>query len=219
MSRSTPLNMRRQIFNMVTLLSLLLALTFLALWVRSYWRLDSIVYSWPANDVAVGSLDGMATYTFSKGVGYPGVPRELGWKHLADGGQVLSIVRKQWQNQGNIAGFNVMLTRGYWEPSDEFGWYGESEFWSVFQPSKRPTGPLMPQNISGAVFENSTQVIIPHWMHVLPASMLPAWWMRSALRRRRLERIGKCTQCGYDLRASSDRCPECGTVSAERIAI
>jgi hypothetical protein len=35
----------------------------------------------------------------------------------------------------------------------------------------------------------------------------PAGWLLS----RRQRGMGRCPTCGYDLRASTERCPECGT--------
>jgi hypothetical protein len=46
------------------------------------------------------------------------------------------------------------------------------------------------------------------------AAVPPTQWIQKRLRKRRaLNRIraGKCNVCGYDVRASSSRCPECGT--------
>jgi hypothetical protein len=55
------------------------------------------------------------------------------------------------------------------------------------------------------------RVLVPFWSLWLPAGFATfAFVLRAGLCRRRLVR-GSCVQCGYDLRASKDRCPECGT--------
>jgi hypothetical protein len=57
-----------------------------------------------------------------------------------------------------------------------------------------------------------TRIDLPYWMPcaalaVLPAAVgLPRWRKRV-----RGARSGACATCGYDLRATPDRCPECGS--------
>ena len=53
-------------------------------------------------------------------------------------------------------------------------------------------------------------VAIPYWSIAAALAIPPAVGLWFVLRRRRRARQGHCTGCGYDLRASSGRCPECG---------
>ncbi len=59
------------------------------------------------------------------------------------------------------------------------------------------------------------QLACPYWFIMLLTAILPgarlAGWRRRARRLRM--RPGLCQHCGYDCRATPDRCPECGRVS------
>lgn len=53
---------------------------------------------------------------------------------------------------------------------------------------------------------------VPYWPVALIGIGWPAWRMIARSRTRHRSVAGHCTICGYDLRATPDRCPECGAI-------
>ena len=61
------------------------------------------------------------------------------------------------------------------------------------------------------------EIVIPYWALIV-FSLVPAGLLsRRCLIVWRRTRAGLCPQCGYDLRATKERCPECGLAAASQI--
>jgi hypothetical protein len=58
-------------------------------------------------------------------------------------------------------------------------------------------------------------LLAPHWFFAMLFAILPAFQLRAILHLHKRSREGLCPRCGYDLRATPERCPECGRANDE----
>jgi hypothetical protein len=54
-------------------------------------------------------------------------------------------------------------------------------------------------------------LFVRFWLLVLLTAIWPSVWTFRRVREHRRLKAGRCLSCGYDVRASPGRCPECGT--------
>ena len=175
--------MRRIALNIASIASLLVCLAVCVVWVRSYFVTDAFVRIQPRG------LD----------------------HRIESGGGALAWMEFDWRNIDRM--FYEAPEFGVWqyvaeEPTSSFSSLldtdaGTRARWFSFAGFAVAAGD--PINM-----EPSRAVSVPHWFISLVLAVGPLLEMRRRLRRR--NPAGHCRRCGYDLRETPDRCPECGTV-------
>jgi hypothetical protein len=107
----------------------------------------------------------------------------------------------------------------WFENPDSPGNYG---LWDEFDPRLKKKWLFLAPRLGIGYYQDTSRyrwqtasgtnhsLYFPHWLAILILGIWPAWWYSRIWTRRRRARRGCCIQCGYDLRASPDRCPECG---------
>jgi hypothetical protein len=91
-----------------------------------------------------------------------------------------------------------------------------SGFKSMYIKPKDRDRPMAGTGFAGFRTYHGSQVrfwMVPYWFIVGATAVWPILRLLQARRAQRRSFSGLCPQCGYDLRATPDRCPECGTAT------
>lgn len=67
---------------------------------------------------------------------------------------------------------------------------------------------------TGRPFYRGVTLMFPFWMLAIVFGLWPALSVAHRLLRKKRFAAGLCQHCGYDLRATPDRCPECGRTAS-----
>jgi hypothetical protein len=193
----------RRLFILGLVVSTLLCVGTAALALRTYWVGYAISYSGPIRD------DRMMSFSVHTDRGL--LLSTWGTQYLRPGreNEYESEIRENdpawhegWQiESGEAVAYSgpKALAKGLWK----------FQFWSQEWPAHRTDMNRWKQRQAIAWF--------PLWV---PMVALGLWPLAEAFRRQRSRKrrsLGHCSHCGYDLRASRKRCPECGTVIAKAI--
>jgi len=73
------------------------------------------------------------------------------------------------------------------------------------------------QPAGAGTMTSSWTITVPHWFGIATSCGLMIWPIMRSRRMRKAVLAGCCVKCGYDLRASPDRCPECGEVRPSQL--
>jgi hypothetical protein len=191
----------RILFNTLTLLSALLFLATAALWARSYATADRVIRNaWDA--------DGDRTYWAQSDIV---VSRGTLW--LFHQVQAFSTAGAQSLRSSHPAELHYSAESPR-ATQIEFSVTGFSHAGFRYKSVSKPDSPGHSRPLAAG-----QQASLPLWSLLPPLAILPT--IRAIRHRRRRKRAaaaaaGLCPTCGYDLRASPDRCPECGTAPAVR---
>jgi hypothetical protein len=180
--------MNRRLLNLLTALSLLLFVVVCVLWVRSYWREDTVLLRTMEPDPADLSFIDYVIRTVHGRVVY--MHRNVSPGPQPDEVVSVPVARQALEKERGLHYFSVSTNR-LPAARRESGWLG-------FQIARYPTP------------DSQLTLVAPLWALAGASAILPALFARRWQRGRKDRRVGLCPSCGYDLRATPGRCPECG---------
>ena len=210
--------LRRILIHCLIAISFLLFTTTIFFWVRSYWRADAIIHvtenGYTTGDGRLGVdsrlvlrgptlycarghvglhhvnlvMEGRAISIFAMGTNDPWCT--IGWHRESNRPASFDPIQPTLEN-----GFGFRFARTHTETELSLG--------EIRGPSTREPG-------MNWATSDELHAAIPCWFLAILTGVLPTRTLLRLCKRP----PGFCPACGYDLRATPDRCPECGALPA-----
>ena len=179
-------------FDAAARVSLVLSLAMGVLWVRTCWEAEALVWRAPVD------AGGAWTRMIAVDAVAQNIELHISWTKAGDpmGGYLSRPAADGRQLAESMAHY-----LRYWGGIQQYGVLYSRVALSRMNPGDCPPGAMV------------TYVVVPDWMIVVVLLILPGLEVPHVLRwrkRRYRRRQGLCVVCGYDLRATPGRCPECG---------
>jgi hypothetical protein len=202
---------KRRLTNAVLVMLVLLCAI---LWARSYLDDDYIQYGWTP-DGSDGQLIGVCCWSNrgQMGIGYISEPMAFA-----------NYVATMTTNSDNpMPGIHWRTTSTPFILNWRDLWFITGHIHLRIPAHPGNQSAVFPKNIAttqatGQSWLSQYIIGIPFWLPILLLGTPIAWQLLNLPARRRRARIaaGQCISCGYSLRATPNRCPECGTIPLQQ---
>jgi hypothetical protein len=185
--------MKRHLLNLMTALSLLLTSAVSALWVRSYSQTQGVGYS-------TSPASNGREWTYSVRADCDGVQL---WVRRAEG--------VRWPSPAGFSAFSARVDP--LERDSVRDRRRSTAAWRCLGVQVHGQDVIHARPDAWAASESGRSLLLPFWVLLAITLTLPLARAGLAWRNQRRRSSGLCLRCGYDLRATRGRCPECGTIA------
>ena len=211
MIAGTMRRLLRILLNAATVLSIVVFAATAAMWARTYRAVDGVEWDTVTRGPFFVARNGISTSRgavcfYQERWEIPGTAgleeraRNVEWELGAPPSSQRSIDRVQWSKPPFV--------------SAHFYWVAGFEITTAVARSRRQLVASQPKRI--LLSSHYHVAAIPLYAPAIASALLPASLLFGMLRRRRRavrrRAAGQCAHCGYDCRATPERCPECGNV-------
>jgi hypothetical protein len=195
--------MKARLLNLLTVLSLLLCVATAVIWWRGYRVTDALYLRWPDGPrISLDSRNGEVSVVVQRRQSGTGIDFYGGPPVAPDSraGQVSAVVQR----------------RQSWLPSFRYYCGPRLDYPVRAQLRAQPPGNDRDRvRFLGFALRTSSWgkwwlVTIPTWFAAAATLVFPGVEVARRVRKLRRAAARTCAVCGYDLRATPDRCPECG---------